>query len=805
LADKDALNPAFAGNLGDGVQRSYASAFIYNSRSQVTQELFGTQTPLYHKLQYNIRGQLWDVRVSTGADVNGSMNRGGFQFFYDSSLGYGTSGPDNNGNVRFANTYSPEDEQDMHWAIHRQSYEYDPLNRLKSVTEYYVNYAQAESQTGVQTYNYDRWGNRTIVAPTSGAGINNTPFEIEAARNRLYSPGDTGLPENQKRIVYDKAGNQTKDTYTGHGSAGFDADNRITAIQDSYAGWSYYTYNADGQRVRRQSNNQETWQIYGIEGELVAVYAANAAVSSPQKEYGYRNGQLLITAQSGASGSGTTTNVASAANGATASASSTWGGQVLAPTTINGDHVGSNGWWADNTSLGYPDWLEVDFAGAKTINEIDVFGVQQNYSSPVEPTLTMTSGYALTDFEVQYWNGSGWAAVPGGTVTGNDKVWRRFTFAPLTTSKIRVNVTNVAGDNHSNIVEVEAWTATSEGSSSATINWLVTDQLGTPRMILDQTGSLANVRRHDYLPFGEELFAGSGGRSAAQGYSGGDGVRQQFTQKERDVETGLDYFLARYYSSAQGRFTSPDEFKRGPDEVFVLGGGHPEKQALVYADVTNPQSLNKYQYTFNNPLRYVDPGGQNPQDSFELNFSRDVKDLVEKRITEEQFRSRMNARGVGAAVGAAIVAAYAFGPTVATAILIWATRNPEKAEQLANEAVQASSGNPISIPEARAVNLGRKLEYILGNATGKLHNIERSTAMAAELGRIGLRDTAETRALVTDHLTKVAQTPGVAQANGNVVRESLLMGPGGAVKLKTIWKETKDQIKLITIEVLRPK
>ncbi|HEX2270746.1 MAG TPA: hypothetical protein VHH35_14465, partial [Pyrinomonadaceae bacterium] len=44
--------------------------------------------------------------------------------------------------------------------------------------------------------------------------------------------------------------------------------------------------------------------------------------------------------------------------------------------------------------------------------------------------------------------------------------------------------------------------------------------------------------RHDYLPFGEELFAPAGGRSAAMGYSGGDAVRQQFTQKERDVETG---------------------------------------------------------------------------------------------------------------------------------------------------------------------------------------------------------------------------------------------------------------------------
>src|SRR5205814_6009425 len=122
----------------------------------------------------------------------------------------------------------------------------------------------------------------------------------------------------------------------------------------------------------------------------------------------------------------------------------------------------------------------------------------------------------------------------------------------------------------------------------------------------DQSGSLANVSRHDYLPFGEELFAGTGGRTQAQGYSASDGVRQHFTDKERDAETGLDYFLARYYSSTQGRFTSPDEFRGGPRELFMEVDPH---DPLFYADILNPQSLNKYQYCLSNPLRYVDPDG----------------------------------------------------------------------------------------------------------------------------------------------------------------------------------------------------
>jgi RHS repeat-associated protein len=58
--------------------------------------------------------------------------------------------------------------------------------------------------------------------------------------------------------------------------------------------------------------------------------------------------------------------------------------------------------------------------------------------------------------------------------------------------------------------------------------------------------------------------------------------------KERDQETGLDYFLARYYSGAQGRFTGPDPM-----------GGHYE----------DPQTLNRYAYVRNNPLRFTDPTG----------------------------------------------------------------------------------------------------------------------------------------------------------------------------------------------------
>src|SRR4051812_29343541 len=69
----------------------------------------------------------------------------------------------------------------------------------------------------------------------------------------------------------------------------------------------------------------------------------------------------------------------------------------------------------------------------------------------------------------------------------------------------------------------------------------------------------AAVERSDYLPFGEVLGVGaSSPRNGIAGYGTDLGLRLKFTGKERDAETGLDYFGARYFSGVQGRFTSVD-------------------------------------------------------------------------------------------------------------------------------------------------------------------------------------------------------------------------------------------------------
>ena len=107
------------------------------------------------------------------------------------------------------------------------------------------------------------------------------------------------------------------------------------------------------------------------------------------------------------------------------------------------------------------------------------------------------------------------------------------------------------------------------------------------------------------------------------------------TQKERDNESGLDYFGARYYSGAQGRFTSPDEF----DPVLGLQGAadrrEGEKQFRRY--LNQPQHWNRCPYAINNPLRYVDPDGFGETLTVRLNI---VWDESSQYTEEEKKRIR---------------------------------------------------------------------------------------------------------------------------------------------------------------------
>ena len=109
-----------------------------------------------------------------------------------------------------------------------------------------------------------------------------------------------------------------------------------------------------------------------------------------------------------------------------------------------------------------------------------------------------------------------------------------------------------------------------------TTYYLLTDHLGSIDLVLDEQGDV--VERRDFLPYGAE-------RLSEDLDSDTD---HKFTGKELDDETGLYYYGARYYDPLTGRFTVLDPWE---------------------GDLSNPQSLNKYTYVLNNPIKFVDPTG----------------------------------------------------------------------------------------------------------------------------------------------------------------------------------------------------
>jgi RHS repeat-associated protein len=137
---------------------------------------------------------------------------------------------------------------------------------------------------------------------------------------------------------------------------------------------------------------------------------------------------------------------------------------------------------------------------------------------------------------------------------------------------------------HTNVYALGQLIATYDNNG---LHFYLNDSLGTRRAQTDYAGVLEQTCAS--LPFGDALNCTNSLQSPTE---------HHFTGKERDTESGLDYFGARYYASNMGRFMSPDS---GADATLGV--------PVPFADLENPQSLNLYGYVHNNPLRFTDPDG----------------------------------------------------------------------------------------------------------------------------------------------------------------------------------------------------
>jgi RHS repeat-associated protein len=419
----------------------------------------------------------------------------------------------------------------------------------------------------------------------------------------------------------------------------------------------------------------------GMGGELLAEYAANGAPTSPLKEFGYRNGQLLITAQNGTE---TTSFVTGKTLGALRSDYTghvgmkiTIGSQAVSVTGLGRIFVSGN---SGTHTLKVVRASDNAVVASANLNMSGGSANQFKYASLSSAvTLAANTTYYVVSMETA--GGDGWYDYWGTVVT--------------TTAVAQVN-SGIYGDGASwglaggvgnSYVPVDLqYTA-----AGAEINWLVTDQLGTPRMVLDKTGALANMKRHDYLPFGEELTT-QGKRATTAGYNVADGVRQKFTSQERDTETGLDYMHARYSSSAQGRFTSAD---------------------TVAGSISNPQSLNRYAYVGNNPMNFNDPTGHMPSIHSNPKPGSDggAEDYSSAWDDPNSPQAILNAAGITSA-DAIVSTQIDFSPAADTAIV------PYFSILYGSLGRSSSSGD---VTSAEIIGLAPEISDVAGEAQNRTH------------------------------------------------------------------------------------
>jgi RHS repeat-associated protein len=126
-----------------------------------------------------------------------------------------------------------------------------------------------------------------------------------------------------------------------------------------------------------------------------------------------------------------------------------------------------------------------------------------------------------------------------------------------------------------------------------------------------------------------------------------EGVESRYTGKERDTESGLDYFGARYYSSNMGRWMSPDWAA--------------SVSPVPWANLADPQTLNLYEYVRNNPLSLVDDDGHN----WFTQFAQGLADSTYRPLVQIAEHPIATAQGIGTAIEHPIVTGKAIGSAVA--------------------------------------------------------------------------------------------------------------------------------------------
>jgi len=524
------LNSTFDNWNGQHVGYNYASGLTYTPAGAQAEVTLGGV--VYIHTPYNNRGQMCQVWS------NGTQTLIDTHIYYGGSTIYCGNTPGNNGNITEIKDWRTPDRT--------RYFGYDNLNRLTS-------YATGATSPGTvqQSYTFDSFGN----LKQSGT-LNSLPDYDTLANNRINGDG------------YDNAGNiiQINDGISNP-SYSYDAESKM--FKNSAGG--YYTYDAADERMRKDVNDGTYTEYQYLNGQPIAEKHSDGTWS----DYIYANGQKIARADSYNRYIQFTGSFSSTGNYGELNltpVSSQFDGQYV---ILSGDHLvwkqrqsqayggvylfasGLNAAWTlkDQNNEYCNDSMQTDGAWhSRSVDLSDFAGKTVSSINLVAEGNSPAGNWTMQYADIAVVSASG-AVIPiydgATTVAGSPWGTSGYTFGGI-------NVQSVP-------------------SATGDTAYFVGDQVSSTRLTVADVGW--PISEDMYYPFGQEPDATS------------DPNHYKFTGKERDAESGLDYFGARYYASSMGRFMTPDP------------------SGLAYADPTNPQSLNLYSYAINNPLKYIDPTG----------------------------------------------------------------------------------------------------------------------------------------------------------------------------------------------------
>lgn len=554
------LHLVYAGTPASKGQQYYAVPSFFPN-GQPSQAHYGLNST--ENFQLNSRRQICRHTLKWNGQL--TMDR---EYFYGTSNTQGEGCNDiatNNGDIREINDNLNSGAS--------QSFKYDALNRLTAWSS-----SSFAGSARNWSFGYDSFGNmiqNNAPTPTDAHAIFDEKNRIKPSVARCLPQGvSSGVGQVD---IYDAAGNP----YCSGDSTAMEASqyiwdgaNRLSSFwtqwHNNIALTSVYSYGPDDQRVRADqvdgAGASQSWREYtNFNGEMLAekdqndqwtnyVYAGGRRVAKvTQQEYAIRmagniayphsTGYMVPNAAAGyVIRSGDILRVRERQTGAIE------GGIVV--FTQEG---GNNGAIADQDG---------QIAGADTIR-----GAWHLRNIP----LNSLAGQTVN--RVQFGGGTGMQHQAGPYTV-------EFAEISLTSAdgSVQTIYNGISATPLAHVEDTTPSVAVSQGAADGTgVHYFAADHLGTAQMELSSGGY--PLWKGEFAPFGQQL--GSNLTSN----------RYKFTGKERDAESGLDYFGARFYASTTGRFMSPDP------------------SGLLFQKPEDPQSWNLYAYARNNPLINVDPTG----------------------------------------------------------------------------------------------------------------------------------------------------------------------------------------------------